>query len=67
VRFRLAEAPAQLPGQLSLEPGPRVGHRLSEGSRQHTVEGGTVPWPPRLQKLIHDYRRACFPVALCAA
>src|SRR5829696_7689778 len=32
-RFRLAEAPSQLPGRLALEPGFRVGHRLSEGSR----------------------------------
>ena len=67
-RFRLAKAPAQLPGQLALEPGPRVVHRLSEGPRPHPVEDSAVPRPrpPRLQELIHDGRRARFPVALFA-
>lgn len=61
----LAEAPVPQPGALLLEPGPRIGHGLGEGSRQCPVEPGTIAGPEaRQEELVNDDRRSLLPVPL---
>ena len=65
--LRRVEVPGQLRGEFGLEPGPRVGHRLSRGARHQAVEVVPVSRAARLQELVHDHRGARFPVALLAS